>query len=211
MKEYYFLSGKNQNGPYSIEELKTKKITNETLIWTDGMDNWQKISDLPELGQALFQGTKPPPPPPQLDEIEEANSDRQIKEDTNNLSISSNKASSNKLKWLIIWTAVHLFALIMSYSQVPIFNAETPETSQLWPFVKFAYKYQELNERGREWRSTAKIGSSIAQDEIYDDKIGFNGLFYGYDWSEFSFYVGGALVIFVLYRMSKRDKDTSLS
>jgi len=215
MKEYYFLSGKNQNGPYSIEELKTKQLTQETLIWTEGMGNWQRISDFPELVQVLWPGPKPPPPPSHFGGIEHANNnetlDKQLKEDAHKHAISSNKPPNYVLKWLIVWSALHLFALIMSYSQVPIFNVEKSETSQLWPFVKFVYQYEELNERGREWRSAAKIGSSIANSVIYDKKTGFNGLFYGYDWSEFSFYVGGALVIFILYGMSKRNKLSSLN
>lgn len=39
MKEYYYLIGRNQNGPYSLEELKGRGLSRETLIWTDEMEN----------------------------------------------------------------------------------------------------------------------------------------------------------------------------
>jgi len=53
MKEYFYLIGKDQNGPFSFEELVAKGITEDTLIWSDGMDNWEKLKDIPELKQVL--------------------------------------------------------------------------------------------------------------------------------------------------------------
>ena len=67
MKEYFYLTGKDQNGPFSLEELLTKGISGETLIWTEGMGNWQKLKDITELKQAM----KPVPPPPPEDSGDE--------------------------------------------------------------------------------------------------------------------------------------------
>jgi len=68
MKKYFFyLTGKDQNGPISFEELLTKGISGDTLIWSEGMENWQKLKDIPELKQAI----KLAPPPPPKDSGEE--------------------------------------------------------------------------------------------------------------------------------------------
>ena len=66
MKEYFYLIGKDQNGPFSFEELVAKGITEDTLIWSEGMDNWEKLKDIPELKQVLRPG--PPPPPKDAEE-----------------------------------------------------------------------------------------------------------------------------------------------
>ena len=63
MKEYFYLKGKDQNGPFTIEQLADKGLTNETNIWTEGMENWQKLKDMTELAQILKPKSVPPPPP----------------------------------------------------------------------------------------------------------------------------------------------------
>lgn len=63
MKAYFYLTGKDQNGPFTIEQLADKGLTNETLIWTEGMENWQKLKDIPELVQTIKPKSVPPPPP----------------------------------------------------------------------------------------------------------------------------------------------------
>lgn len=60
MKQYYFSDGQNQFGPISIEELKVKNITKETLIWCEGMENWAKAGEVEELKE-LFPNIPTPP------------------------------------------------------------------------------------------------------------------------------------------------------
>ncbi len=38
MKKYFYTNGKEQFGAFSLEELKDKNITQETLIWFKGLD-----------------------------------------------------------------------------------------------------------------------------------------------------------------------------
>ncbi len=60
--EYYFLNIENQqNGPYTIEELKTKSIDENTKVWCQGMNDWSNAKGVPEL-QVLFVSVPPPPP-----------------------------------------------------------------------------------------------------------------------------------------------------
>ena len=53
--EYYYLDGLEKKGPYTEEELKTKNITEETMVFADGMANWTAIKKLPDLQQKLFE------------------------------------------------------------------------------------------------------------------------------------------------------------
>ncbi|MBL7902991.1 MAG: DUF4339 domain-containing protein [Bacteroidia bacterium] len=78
MKIYFLHNGTEQQGPFDIEDLKTKNINKKTPIWHEGLENWttaDKIGDLKEL----FETKSPPPfnepkitPPP----ISKTNSDR---------------------------------------------------------------------------------------------------------------------------------------
>ncbi len=56
-----------QAGPFDLSNLKQmisqQKITRETLVWKQGMDNWTPAGQVPEFSN-LF-GTVPPPLPPQ--------------------------------------------------------------------------------------------------------------------------------------------------
>lgn len=66
MKVYYYLIGKKENGPFTFEELKTKRLTSETYIWYDGLNDWEKIRNYPELCQELNVQNVPPPLPNDL-------------------------------------------------------------------------------------------------------------------------------------------------
>jgi hypothetical protein len=73
---YYFASGMEQRGPYSLEELADFGLRPDTLVWREGMENWQRLDTVAELvaltpktnvGQAsapAAQTTVPPPPEP---------------------------------------------------------------------------------------------------------------------------------------------------
>lgn len=54
-KKYYYAKGRNKKGPYTEDELVKLKLKPKTLIWTDGLDKWQPLSD--------FDGIIKTPPP----------------------------------------------------------------------------------------------------------------------------------------------------
>jgi hypothetical protein len=59
MKRFYLHNGTEQQGPFDIEDLKTKNISRETSIWYEGLDEWttaEKVEDL----KSLFKSTPPP-------------------------------------------------------------------------------------------------------------------------------------------------------
>jgi len=59
MKLYYFVEKEQQFGPFTIEELKTKRLKKSTLVWADGMQEWEKAECVEELIDILI----PEPPP----------------------------------------------------------------------------------------------------------------------------------------------------
>ncbi|MEZ3531615.1 MAG: GYF domain-containing protein [Muribaculaceae bacterium] len=48
-KEYYLAVNGRQEGPFSIEDLRYKKLTGDSLVWRVGLNDWVKASQLPEL------------------------------------------------------------------------------------------------------------------------------------------------------------------
>ena len=52
--QYYYLDGLEKKGPYTKEELKGRNLNSETLVFSEGMDSWKPIKDIPELESYLF-------------------------------------------------------------------------------------------------------------------------------------------------------------
>ena len=59
MKEYYIHNGKENRGPFNIEEIKDQKITKDTPVWSNDMQNWKKAGEVDELKSIL--SNNPPP------------------------------------------------------------------------------------------------------------------------------------------------------
>lgn len=201
MKVYYYLIGKDQNGPFTIEQLAEKVLTNETLIWTEGMQNWQKLNDIPELFQIIKPKSVPPPPPSDTNEkISKTEVSGHLKvttEKTLNPALEAIKSNQKTLTWIIIWCSFHLFALLMSYSQIVFFNSGKPNTKNFWPFVN----YNSCSDNP-EW----EVENIKKMNAWYE--ICFEGIFADYDWSEFAFYVGGSLILYFLVKFSNiRSND----
>ena len=183
MKEYYYLSGKEQKGPFTLEELNNNSLTNETLVWTEGMENWKPLKNIEELNQ-INRKIVPPPIP------NETNKEN-VKVISGNVKLSPNIQPIDKkvLFWVIAWCGIHLFALVTSYSRLAFFSSGgEPKTDEFWPFVKIFY------------HPYSNFGG--------ESDLEFQGLFVDYDWSEFVIYVGIGFIIYALVRISK-NKNVS--
>lgn len=64
---YHMTLQNGQSAQYDIEGLKANiangSLTKDTLIWKQGMANWAKASDVPEVGALFNVGVTPPPIP----------------------------------------------------------------------------------------------------------------------------------------------------
>ena len=215
MKEYFFHNGKDQNGPFTVEQLADKGLTNETLVWTVGMENWQKLKNIPELLHVLNPKSVPPPLP-SLDEqkifkTEVSGQLNVTTEKVPNPVLEEIKPSKKVLKWFIAWCAFHLFALVMSYGEVGIFNSGSQDTSEFWPFVRIIHFYEKTDYKpgGREiaWRENRIFVGDLVETKKVTD---FNGIFYEYDWTEFLVYVGGALFVFFFSVLFKKNQSETV-
>jgi uncharacterized RDD family membrane protein YckC len=60
-QQFYIAVNGQQTGPFTIEDLKAKNIQRDTLIWTEGLDNWTKAEHIPLL-KDILRATPPPLP-----------------------------------------------------------------------------------------------------------------------------------------------------
>ena len=58
MKQYYIFINEEQLGPFNIEELKNKKISRETKVWFEGLENWKNATEIEEL-KPIFSSIPP--------------------------------------------------------------------------------------------------------------------------------------------------------
>ena len=59
MKQYYYVDGNNQQqGPIDAAQLPSFGVTTKTLVWCEGMANWQVAGEIPELA-SLFAAKQP--------------------------------------------------------------------------------------------------------------------------------------------------------
>ena len=59
--EYYILINNMKQGPFSLEDLRSKYITGNTMVWRNGLAQWVPASQLEEL--ASIVNAVPPEPP----------------------------------------------------------------------------------------------------------------------------------------------------
>lgn len=219
MRKYYILIKNEEKGPFTFEELKTKNVTKQTYIWYEGLDDWEKLENLPEIFKEI-RSSKLPPPPPSSDNTKSNKTEisghvKVTNEKVKNATIEKLKPDQKTLKILMIWLAFHFFAMLFSYSNVDIFNSSSsPDTSSFWPFVEIIscdenfYESEASKRRGVEWRrSNPGLGSSRQLEGEYKTECELQGIFYEYDWSEFIFYVGGASLLFIIVRVSDQEDN----
>jgi hypothetical protein len=61
MTHYYFHDGQQEQGPFSIEQLKSKSLKTDTPIWHEDLQNWTIAGNVEEL-KNLFNSSPTPPP-----------------------------------------------------------------------------------------------------------------------------------------------------
>lgn len=64
MTDYYFLdANNNRKGPVALSEMILAGVQRNTMVWKEGMANWQPAETVPEVA-ALFIDTPTATPPP---------------------------------------------------------------------------------------------------------------------------------------------------
>jgi uncharacterized membrane protein YhaH (DUF805 family) len=63
MAQYYLVKDGQRVGPMEVEQLLQSGLTPESLVWTEGMDNWAPAATIAELATALAPAPAPTPAP----------------------------------------------------------------------------------------------------------------------------------------------------
>lgn len=50
---FFILQNHTKQGPYTLEELRSKDINGQTMVWSTGFTNWEQAKDVPELTELL--------------------------------------------------------------------------------------------------------------------------------------------------------------
>lgn len=84
---YFLVENEKKSEPYSLEELKSKRITSTTLVWKEGLLEWVEASELPEFEKLIY--SEPPPIPER----------RKVKtEEISNTLLTNEKTDGNELE-----------------------------------------------------------------------------------------------------------------
>ncbi len=63
--KYYMHTGGQQLGPFEESELPSHGLTASTMVWREGMPDWEATSQVPELSHLLPPSQQPPSYQPQ--------------------------------------------------------------------------------------------------------------------------------------------------
>ena len=117
--EFFIIKNNIQQGPFSLEELRSQNITSDTLVWAEGMEQWTpawKVEELKPLFYAELSKTgKPTPPPLPADSTDELQTEISTPYATQQPSLQENEqtrdTSRNHKKWA--WVIIILVALLV--------------------------------------------------------------------------------------------------
>ena len=98
--EYFVQINDEQMGPYDLEKIKVllefKNINENTLIWKDGMVDWDKISNLNEFAKQIIP-------------INSSNTEiKSIDQDEP----KEHSVGKNYIKWVYLFSVITLLAII---------------------------------------------------------------------------------------------------
>lgn len=62
MLQYYYTDGKERFGPFTLDQLRERNISESTLVWKDGLPDWVPARNLSDLESFFVASTSGPPP-----------------------------------------------------------------------------------------------------------------------------------------------------
>jgi hypothetical protein len=141
MKYFFIEENGKKNGPFTIEELKIKRLSNKTLIWSDGFKNWKSAELVNELKDIVIN--EPPPLPKE----EKSETENIIRYENQNINIAKLKESL-KISILISIALCYLIteeALSQNSESglFPIYLSAFEKENQFLLFLKF-YPYSYI-------------------------------------------------------------------
>ena len=78
MNRYFYIDAEGkQKGTFSPNELRHENVKPETLVWTQGMEQWKRTDEVAELS-FLFAGSSVTPETEQTGQLQQAQQDRPV-------------------------------------------------------------------------------------------------------------------------------------
>ena len=132
MQYFYYVNG-SQYGPVSLDILRQRGITSDTLVWRDGLSTWVKAGELPELS-SLFQYNNTSVQPPFLQQSYPQYDNASSAQSYNTLQNKPIKPE-NYLVWAILSTIFCFFpfgivAIVMAAGVDDAYNRGDYEAAQ---------------------------------------------------------------------------------
>ena len=106
---YFYLKGPDKIGPLTIDELKEVSLTDDTLIWYEGLNEWTKFSELIELKKGIIGKIENIPPPIPENIIKEQ---KKLKKEIENIEIKKN---NSKLFQIIVSIIIIIISLLVFF------------------------------------------------------------------------------------------------
>jgi hypothetical protein len=158
MKKYFIHDGKEQQGPFSIEELKLKGISSKSMIWFEGLSTWTEAQFIPELKDFIVAT---PPPFEKKSTINQAfdNAKKVIDKDYVNEIEKKipNKTGKKIFKYVLLFLAIcGLIMLVFSLNP----SEEKKEENNPEKYLEFSdLKIENIGYFGSAptWRLTGKV------------------------------------------------------
>ena len=116
MKKFYLYNGvgAQQEGPFDIEDLKSKNITRETPVWYEGMPDWTTAGNLEELKSIL--ATIPPPFKAEITPTPEIQ--KSTTQQKNLTSITKSRSSIGRKVLILVGIVVLALIGVLVYNQI---------------------------------------------------------------------------------------------
>lgn len=111
MKEWYIQVDGYRQGPYSIQDLRTHpKVNPDVFVWKEGMLNWRRMRDVPELAD-VFKDKKKPNGDEEEDELDSFFKKKGEKWDQQNEVLTLSYPPPHLLMWLFIVIMILLYVI----------------------------------------------------------------------------------------------------
>lgn len=111
MTNYFVIIKDEQSGPYTLDQLKNLGIHSKTMIWYEGLSDWQEAGQISEL-KVLFQNQ--PPPFKKETTVRENNT---IRQHQGNTSEKKSNSGSSSMVWSVIAITTVIIVIFVFYNQ----------------------------------------------------------------------------------------------
>jgi hypothetical protein len=166
MKKYFIHNGNDEQGPYSIDDLKSLGIYSNTMIWFEGIQTWTKAAYIPELKEIIIAS------PPPFEKAKKIMDKDYVDEIENKI---PNNIGRRVFKYsLIILAILGIYFIFQNVRPRQISN----ETKNVLNYlmlkdaqIKYYEAYHSWNDYAPHWKIVGKISNNSSQTTYKDLKL----------------------------------------